>query len=348
MTKAESDRLTPAQKVEQLFIKASQKIDLVVPAHMSAERIWRLALAAINRDPKLAEATPQSILLSTMQCAALGLEPSTALQQAYLVPFTNTKKWKEGNVWKELKVKEAQLIIGYRGFIMLAEQAGAATSIKAAVVRKRDQYRPVLEGGEFIHEPYAGEGDPGPMIAVYSRWVSSGAKRDYYPMTRWEIEKHRDRFAKKEYGKPDKLLRNQPWVTDFEGMAMKTPVRLASKFWPMQSERAERLRTAIAIDERSEGGASTLKEGLSDDVQSALHDVPEMRDYIEEPDYFVPPDDEVIEHEGRQEEPFSLPETREGLIKLAVDLANERRVSTPRLPSDMSDDELRTFITSAR
>ena len=55
----------------------------MMPGHLKAERIWRLALAAMSRDSKLTEATPQSILLATMQCAALGLK----VEREFSFPF---------------------------------------------------------------------------------------------------------------------------------------------------------------------------------------------------------------------------------------------------------------------
>lgn len=284
IVKPGDEKMTPQKRVELLFVQASQRLDKMVPTHLKAERLWRLALAAMSRDPKLCEATPQSILLSTMQCAALGLEPSTALQQAYLVPFNNKKRYKDGNVWKEEWTTEAQLIIGYRGFILLAEQASVVSGVKAEVVYQRDEYRPILEGGVFVHTPFQ-DGDPGPMRAAYCRWIASNGQKEYLPMSRYELDKWRDRFAKKEY-KSDELKRNQPWVTDFEAMCMKTTVRQASRFWPMMSERAEKLRTAIALDERTEeGGGPDYRIGLTEDMQSALHEVPELRDPMEyEPD----------------------------------------------------------------
>lgn len=331
MTKAESAALTPQKQVEILFRQASERLDKMVPTHLKAERLWRLALAAMARDPKLTEATPQSILLSTMQCAALGLEPSTALQQAYLVPFNNKKKWKEGNVWREEWVTEAQLIIGYRGFILLAEQASVVSGIKAAVVHTKDDYFPALEGGEFRHVPYQ-DGDPGAMRAAYTRWIASNGQKEYWPMSRFELDKERDRFAKKD--RDGSIKRYQPWVTDFEAMCMKTTVRRAARFWPMQSERAEKLRSALALDERSDEGVADYKTGLTDEMQSALHELPETRGYIEaEPDY-----------SGEESAPPAMPETREGLVKMAIAVADERKMSLPKLPSDMSDDEIRVFI----
>lgn len=284
ITKAESEKLTPQAQVEALFRKASERLDKMMPAHMKAERIWRLALAAMSRDPKLCEATPQSILLATMQAAALGLEPSTALQQAYLVPFNNKKSWKEGNEWREKWVTEAQLIIGYRGYILLAEQAGVVSSPIARIVHAKDDYMPALEGGEFKHVPFQ-DGDPGAMRAAYCRWYASNGAKEYYPMSAHDLAKHRDRFAKKERNS-NNLKRNQPWVTDYEAMCAKTVVRGAARFWPMATERSEKLRTALALDERADDGVPDYKIGLTEDMQSALCEAPEFREALDyEPDY---------------------------------------------------------------
>lgn len=293
ITRAESDKLTPQAQVEALFRRAADRLDKMMPGHLKAERIWRLALAAMSRDSKLTEATPQSILLATMQCAALGLEPSTALQQAYLVPFNNKKSWKEGNEWREKWVTEAQLIIGYRGYILLAEQAGVVSSPIARIVHTKDDYLPALEGGEFKHIPFQ-DGDPGPLKAAYCRWFASNGQKEYFPMSAHELNRHRDRFAKRDRNS-NSLKRNQPWVTDFEAMCSKTTVRQSARFWPMATERSEKLRTALALDERADAGVADFKTGLTEDMQSALHELPEMRETLEyepEPDYPTEGEDE--------------------------------------------------------
>lgn len=78
---------------------------------MSHERMTRVALSAVNSNPKLSEAivnNPTSFLGALMQSAQLGLEPNTNLGHAYLIPY--------GNV--------VQIQIGYMGLLELAHRSG--------------------------------------------------------------------------------------------------------------------------------------------------------------------------------------------------------------------------------
>jgi recombination protein RecT len=92
-----------------------QEIARVLPkVGITAERITSVMFNAFSTTPKLLECDPTSLFKSLIQCASLGLEPNTALGQAYLIPFNNKK---ENRV-------DVQLIIGYKGFLGLARRSG--------------------------------------------------------------------------------------------------------------------------------------------------------------------------------------------------------------------------------
>ena len=66
------------------------EIEKALPAHMSHERMTRIALSAVNSNPELTEVilnNPTSFLGALMQSAQLGLEPNTNLGHAYLIPY---------------------------------------------------------------------------------------------------------------------------------------------------------------------------------------------------------------------------------------------------------------------
>ena len=65
-------------------------IAAVAGKFMSADRMLRLCVNAVKKAPKLAECDPQTVLGAMMTSAALGLEPNTVQQQAFLIPY-NTK-----------------------------------------------------------------------------------------------------------------------------------------------------------------------------------------------------------------------------------------------------------------
>src|SRR5260370_31572068 len=88
--------------------------ELLRPTGVPAERIIRTVLISCERTPQLLECTPISVIQSATTFAVLGLEADGVTGQGYLVPFNNTKK----------RVKEAQALIGYKGYNTLRARSG--------------------------------------------------------------------------------------------------------------------------------------------------------------------------------------------------------------------------------
>lgn len=214
----------------------AEALPATVRKYLTPERLTKITLAAISRSPQLLECTPESVLRSVMDAAALGLEPGGPLGQAYLVPFRNKGK------------PEAQLIISYRGLVALARRSGEIESVASNVVFARDRFRCDLATGVLEHEPFFAElpdgasqmsdddidaaCDRGKPIAVYcvARFVGGGQHVDV--MTMADVERVRRRSRAGDSG---------PWVTDYLEMARKTVVRRASKYWPLSTELADAL-----------------------------------------------------------------------------------------------------------
>lgn len=206
--------------VKDLLTRASASFAQVLPKHLTAERMVKIATAAITRQPLLLECTPQSLLQSVMQAAELGLEPGSALGEGYLVPFKN----KSGT-------RLAQFIPGYRGLIALARRSGQIEDIEAHVVYQGDRFvyrkgtNAVLE-----HEPKL-EGEPGPLMVVYAMgWLRGSTRPHVEVLRKSDIEKIRKRSRAGSDG---------PWVTDYDEMARKTAVRRLVKYLPMSVEMAK-------------------------------------------------------------------------------------------------------------
>ena len=97
MAKPEDRALTPqakAQSIRSLFNDNRVKGEIMkaLPKHLTADKLIRVAMTSIQRNPKLMDCTQQSLLGCIMTSAALGLEPDPFLGQAYFVPYWNTKK----------------------------------------------------------------------------------------------------------------------------------------------------------------------------------------------------------------------------------------------------------------
>ena len=110
----------PAIVQQVLSDQFKKQLALAVPKHLSADRMARIAATELRKTPALLNTTPASFLGAVMQSAQLGLEPGSALGQAYLVPYGN----------------QCQLILGYRGMIDLARRSGQVLSLSAFAVHE--------------------------------------------------------------------------------------------------------------------------------------------------------------------------------------------------------------------
>lgn len=192
------------------------QIAMVLPKHLTADRMARVACTAILKTPKLASCRPESLLQALMLCSQAGLEPDG--RNAHLIPYGD----------------QVQVIFDYKGLIALAKRNGIQ-NIAAEVVCEHDQFEwnRDAEGLHFKHRVEYRK-PRGEVFAAYCIW-KDGEQFDGEVMTRDEIEGIRKR---------SKAGNNGPWITDWNEMAKKTVCRRASKKWPLDAELAEALNDA--------------------------------------------------------------------------------------------------------
>lgn len=208
----------PAQAAPKTFrdliLQDSYKAQIAaaLPRGLTADRMVRVVLTAINRQPKLLECSKESLWQAVIDSASLGLFPD-ALGRSYLVPYGN----------------KCQLIIGYKGLIDLMYRSDRIDMIQTGVVHEGDGWTyqrgmtPKLE-----HTP----GDkPGKWTHVYTVVHLKGCNMPSLEvMTRAEVLAIKARSRASGSG---------PWVTDEEAMAIKTCIRRHSKVLPMSAEVAQ-------------------------------------------------------------------------------------------------------------
>lgn len=215
-----------------------QQIALALPRHMTADRLARIALTEVRKNPTLGKCDQASFLGAIMQCAQLGLEPGSALGHSYLIPFENRRK----------QITEVQFIVGYRGMIDLARRSGQIVSLSARVVCEKDHfvYRYGLDES-VEHVPAAS--DRGAMTFVYSVARLKDGGTQFEVMSRSEIEAVRN--SSQGYKTAVKYeKKDSPWIAHFEEMAKKTVIRRLFKYLPVSIE----MQRAIGMDEQAEVG----------------------------------------------------------------------------------------------
>lgn len=223
--------------LREVLEKRQGDIAKAIPRGIDAQRFTRVALSNFQIKPALLDCTPASVFTAVMQAAAWGLELDPMLGQAYLVPYKD----------RRAGVTLCTLQLGYRGMLALARRSGDIASFLPGVVHAKDDFtykrvgrRPDGSLGTVLeHVEYSGKEDPGEVIATYIVMFLTNGSEQIDVMYRREIDARRARSRSKDEG---------PWVTDFDAMALKSVVRQASKFWPLETSVAAAINQDELID----------------------------------------------------------------------------------------------------
>lgn len=225
------------KKTMQAYIKAmAPAIQKALPSVITPERFTRMVLSALSATPKLAECSPQSFLAAMMTAAQLGVEPNTALGQAYLLPYRN-----HGQM-------ECQFQLGYKGLIDLAYRSGEVSVIQAHTVYENDVFEYELGmDPKLRHVP--AKADRGEAVAYYAMFKTKDGGYGFEVMSVDDVQRHAQRYSKS-YGSG-----SSPWRSNFDEMAKKTVLKRALKYAPLKSDFVR----GVAQDE-------TIKAELSDEM----------------------------------------------------------------------------------
>ena len=213
-----------------------KQMALAMPKSMTPDRLTRIVMTECRKTPALLKCAPESFYGAVLQCAALGLEPGSALGHCYLLPFGNGKD-KQGR-------PNAQLIIGYRGMIDLARRSGQIVSLQAYCVHEQDTFNYKLGLDPDIEHIPASVADRGKVTHVYAVAKLKGGGVQFEVMSRAEIEKVRT---------SSKAGNSGPWSSHWEEMAKKTVIRRLFKYV-----------RAVEIDEKTDRGEATTDQDFLD------------------------------------------------------------------------------------
>lgn len=232
-----STEIALSQKITQvrdLMQRSKNEIHAALPKHLTPERLMRISLTEIRKNPKLLDCDMKSLMGSIIQAAQLGLEPGSALGHCYLIPFFNQKRG----------ISEAQFMMGYRGMLDLIQRSDRVSHVVARAVFSGDDFDFRYGSEEKItHIPdLEGECHPNDLTHVYCVASFRDGSRAFEVMNRNQIEAIRSRSKQ-----PQGI-----WATDFEAMARKTVIRRLFKYLPVSIQ----IQQAITMDEAAEADLS--------------------------------------------------------------------------------------------
>lgn len=208
------------------------EIAKVLPRHMTADRMIRVALTATMKMPKLLLCTAESLTRCMLDCSALGLEPDG--RRAHLIPFEDKKK---GTVI-------CTLIIDYKGLAELAMRSGLVSYLHADVVREGDLFDYSI--GEirghspwFLRRDEDKPAEPGQDIAAYAIARMKDGSTMCAVMSMDEVYSIRDNSQGWKAFKAGYTSQcpwdPSNWVSEQE-MKKKTALRRLSKLLPLSPE----------------------------------------------------------------------------------------------------------------
>lgn len=224
-------RENPGRALEVKLTKFAPQIQSRLPVGrgLRAEAIIGTAVSIYRESSDLQVCSETSLLAAVVQCAELGLSFSKALGYAYLIPFA----------------KQATLVLGYRGLLKLAMNNPRVMDAEAHIVRELDFFDFEYGSSKFLkHKPAKAPpmeykpGRPADVVAYYALVRYRGGGLAFNSMSADEVEAHRVRFCCKS------SRQTKQWLSNYEAMGRKTPIRALAKDMPLSPE----LETAMALD----------------------------------------------------------------------------------------------------
>lgn len=244
-------KMPPKQQVAALLADRKADIQRMLPSHLNAERLLKVATIAATTTPALLECEVPSLITAVGQCAMFGLEPNTILGHAYMVPFKKNYKDANNN-WKSKKL--VQVIIGYKGLIDLARRSGQIISISAHEVCEHDEFDFAYGLDEkLIHRP--ADSNRGAITHFYAYAKLKDGGTAFEVMSTAQVNDIRDKAALKNGAKRERdgsVPISGPWKDHYVEMGRKTAIRRLAKYLPLSVE----FQKAAALDEAADAGLS--------------------------------------------------------------------------------------------
>lgn len=205
--------------------------------HEKSDAFIGSLMTLVGGDDYLAKAEPMTIIASALKAATMDLPIDKNLGYAYVVPFN--RKEKAGNKW--ITHNEAQFILGYKGYIQLAQRSGQYRALNALEIYEGQliDWNPLTEEFKFDYNAKTSDTVIG-YVGFFE--LLNGFKKTVY-WTKQEIESHRIKNAKGF----DKEKLTGAWKDNYDAMAIKTVLRNMLSKWGILSVD---MQTAVTSDEK--------------------------------------------------------------------------------------------------
>ena len=209
-----------------LFASVEKDIALMLPQHLTPDRVLKAAIVATTKNKKLLQCTQLSVLKALMDASQLGLDCSGVLGAGYLVPYKT----------------ECVFIPGYRGLISLARRSGEIVSISAYPVYEQDRFELRLGTDNTIeHVPYMKADRKEQYVCFYAVAKLRDGSVQVEMMTQADVKKIQ---------KLSKIgsRSDSPWVLHYSEMGRKSVVKRLCKYLPLSADLERALHLDNTVD----------------------------------------------------------------------------------------------------
>jgi phage RecT family recombinase len=159
--------------------RVKEQMKLALPGHVTADRLARIVMTEVRKEPKLLRCDKASFLGAVMQACALGLEPGIN-GSCYLIPYGST----------------CTFVPGWKGLVELATNTGRA-SVWTGAVFEGDEFDYALGDRPFVHHRPGEEIDPDKLSYVYAIGRVNGSECPVIEVwTMPKVWRHRDKINK--------------------------------------------------------------------------------------------------------------------------------------------------------
>ena len=219
--------------IGQLLVDKKKQIEKALPKHLTADKLMRIVVTEMSRNPKLKECSAASLISAVIQVAQLGLFPDSLTGEAYLIPYYNNKK----------SCYECQLQPGYKGLMRLAYNSAKIDSIEAYTVYENDYFDYGFGTKHFVDfkPTLSRRGDVKCYFAIAR--LKSGVS-PFIILSTEEVEERRAVSKTGGYS---------AWTTHYNAMAKKTAIKVLLNYLPKSSEDLNLIQ-AITLDDQAEVG----------------------------------------------------------------------------------------------
>ena len=319
----------PREAIAYLLESQKKQIALALPKHLTPDRLLRVALTAMSKNPKLLECSQTSLLGAVIQSAQLGLEPDGALGEAYLIPFGKSYKDSNGQWQKKM---ECQFMPGYRGIAKLVRNSGEVISVSAKEVCENDVFEFEYGSNEkLIHKPAMRDRGAVIYFYAYARLKDGGFQFEIMSKEEVDLIKYQA-YRKNNPSKKDKgnheieNMIDGVWKDFYTEMARKTVFKKLSKYLPMSVEAAK----AFEIEENRE-----LGRNVTSDILNINTDTGEMTTI------------ETVEEENQSEPQMKVEDLKISDAKVVEETTKTNANPPAETKTEANkDDEYETIFTS--